>query len=199
MHDCILSFVMTIRTCQATEDDDAGSRQRMNLVGLMRNTPGSFAAAAQSSGEVGCVEKSMQSLSVQHQQARSHAQKMIQQTSLATRRRVLMNTLGMQKFYKMLSLVKEVKGVRENLLRSCASESSSQQPTSAGKIRVCKLKFESLHKTAQDLLQSTDLVMSVERTEMERLAKLPWDELIHQAQQNLYAYREYLSISETRE
>jgi hypothetical protein len=199
------------------DDDDVGSVQRINLVGLMRNTPGAFSAAAQNSGEVGSADQKMerlsvageqlQRLSVQHQQARSQAQKMMQQKYLATRRRVLMNTLGMQKFYKMLSLVKELKVVREKLLRSCASsESSSQQQqqqqratTAPGKIRVCKRKFEALHKTARDLLQSTDLVMSVERTEMDRLAKLPWNELIHQAQQNIYAYREYLSISETRE
>jgi hypothetical protein len=181
------------------EDDDDGSGKRINVAGVMSNTPGVFAAAAQSSGDVSSVDQEMGSLSVKYLQARTQAQQMIQQRSLATRRRVLMNALGMKKFYKMLSLVKEVKAIRESLLRSCASEANAQQSTAPGKIRVCKLKFEALHKTARDLLQSTDLVMSVERTEMDRLAKLPWDELIRQAQQNLYAYREYLSISETRE
>ena len=138
-----------------------------------------------------------QAMSVARQEERRRAQRALkQEKSVATRRRVLMNILGMKRFYKTLSLVREVKGTREKLLLQCSKEPGV---TSIKKLVVCKVKFDNLPRSARDLMARTQLVAAIEQTEIERLRKLPWDELIAQAQANLNAYREWMSISETRE
>ncbi|CAB9507077.1 expressed unknown protein [Seminavis robusta] len=186
-------------TCRVMVDNDVQKPGRISLAGLVRNKPGALSSSTPNPGDVTSIDRRMQSLAVAQQQARKHAQKLIKDKSVATRRRILMNTLGMQKFYKALALIREVKGIRENLLRSCAAEDPLSKSAARGKIRVCKQKFEALPKPGRDLLSKTDLVASLERTELDRLGKLRWDELIQQAQENLFAYREWVSISETRE
>ena len=159
-------------------------------------------------GDVNAVDERFRDLSVVPVVGREHermrAQKTLrQEKSVATRRRVLMNTLGMQKFYKTLAIVREVKRLRESILKSCCSQDpvadAGDKPWRQKTLSISKEKFENLPRSARNILLNTNLVVALEQMEVERLPKLPWDELIMQANQNTMAYKEWLSLSETRE
>lgn len=170
--------------------NDYASVGRIPLVGLLRPHESQLV-----SGDVNSVHQSFQTLSV----ARSRRRVLGREKSCATRRRILMNTLGMEIFYQALALVKEVKECRQKILQSCSI--SGEDPNRPGLITsvVCKHKVQHLLRPAKDLLVNTKLVSSLEHTMIHRLGRLPWDGLISQARDNLMAYREWLSLSETRE
>lgn len=173
-----------------------GNERRMSLVSLFRTPAGQL--INQGSADVATMDQRFQSMSVVQQQGRRRAQRALkQEKSVATRRRVLMSILGMKRFYKTLSLVREIKGIREKLLLQCATD--TRTPTNIKKVMVCKVKFDNLPKSGRDLMARTHLVAAIEHTEVERLSKLPWDELILEAQKNVISYQEWMSISETRE
>lgn len=137
-------------------------------------------------------------MSVSQQAQRRRVQKATQKEKIvATRRRILMNTMGMQKYYKALSLVKKIKHLRQKILRSCSSGSIDEEVATLPKKTLSS--YESLPSASRDLLVNTDLVSALEQTETERLGKLPWEEFILQAHKNVDAYYEWQSISETRE
>ena len=107
-----------------------------------------------------------------------------------------MKILGMKRFYGTLALVREVRGIRDHLLLRCAVSDTS---SSKKKAVISRVKFDNLPKSGRDLIARTHLVEAIEQTEVQRLDKVPWEELISQAQHNVLAYREWVSMSETRE
>ena len=217
------SVLSLLRSQQALLSSGGGSSSsRIATNGLL---------TGQADGDVTTMDRRFQSMSVVVQQQQERRQAVRQhktlkkEKSVATRRRVLMKILGMKRFYKTLSLVREVKAIREKLVLGCRAEhptaatadgsattttttnantasTSSSSSSSSRKqkaVIICKVKFDCLPKSGRDLIARTYLVAAIEQTEIERLEKLPWDELILQAQKNLIAYREWLSMSETRE
>ena len=181
-------------------DDDCSERISPSLVSLLGATTNASVnqLGGQETGEsVITMNEQFQAMAVARQAERRRAQRALEkEKSVATRRRVLMNILGMKRFYKTLSLVREIKGTREKLLLQCAKDPGV---SSIKKVVVCKVKFDGLPRSARDLMARTQLVAAIEKTEIERLQKLPWEELIAQAQANLNAYREWMTIAEIRE
>lgn len=198
----MISFSRPCRHCfpdpDITDKNIERSDDRITKVSILKaSTSPAHQLVGQGNGDVKTMDERFRGLSMALQlEQRRPPRALKQEKSVATRRRVLMRILGMKRFYKTLSLVREIKSMREKLVLQ-----SSKSPgfTCAKKVIVCMVKFDKLPRSARDLLARTQLVAAIEQTEIGRLEKMCWGELIAQAQANLNAYREWMTISETRE
>ena len=172
------------------------SLDKITLLGLMASSSGSSGRSAlqiQSSEDANTIDGRFQTLSVARQRQRLARVHRIEKT-VATRRRILMKTMGMQQYYKALSLVKEVKRLRQRVLSPFQASSLSSK-----KIKISKELLVELPEAGRNLLLNTSLLSALEQTETEKLGKLPWGDLILQAHKNVSAYYEWQSMTETRE
>jgi len=150
----------------------------------------------------------------QHQQQRrpQRPERQENKPATATRRRVLMKVLGMQKFYKALALVREGKNIVQDTRRrmkipqsqqaqqELATPSTQQQQQDQNIVSKGETPLEGWPPVIGDLMLSlTRLVTALEQTHLPELPKLPWDELLPQVHQDIMAYKEWMSATESRE
>ena len=147
------------------------------------------------------IEKRRSTKALQREQT---SQESIPQES---RRRVLIETVGVQKAQRIIALIREIRVLRlrrRDLLGSSALE--SHQPMVCGR-GGCSANVYSLPKTSdgklpqevRDIFFHTSIVDALEKSPPSSFAKLPWDQLYAQGQKHVQAYRSWLRLEVSSE
>ena len=95
------------------------------------------------------------------------------------RTRILIRTLGVEKYARVQDLVGEIK-----------LEKNKKVTTMKCSGGVCSIPFRgSLPRVVPDLFFETALLDAFERSSLEKIAKFDWDVLMTNAEDNLRAYK----------
>lgn len=105
-------------------------------------------------------------------------------TQLSTRKKLLLQILGKVEFNRIEKLVLEIAEVKTKRVATFCGQQSCVP------LRLCGQTFQTnLPSVVRQLYFETPLVDSWQRYPMEKLSRLPWKEMVHQAQSNLLAYQ----------
>jgi len=123
------------------------------------------------------------------------------QNSQDSRRQVLIATLGADQAQKVISLIREIRVLRlrrRDLLGPAALESHQPMVCERGgcSANVYSVQHGSdgkLPQEVRDFFFRTAIVDALEKSSLERLAELPWDQLYAQGRKHVQAYRSWLA------